>query len=679
MNWRIHIGMNKDKRVSACIAMVASSLILNSFTPIWAAENNTSVLTEEANEAQQDSSSMKTETPLEETEEEDKEHQEISSEDIEAEDKESQESSVVEENEEKPEIEESATAESVDVEKEETEITEGTELESTQEPVLEEETTETEKSVEEAKETEVETAETKKELSSEDSKLDSLEEYNREDIYELAMSMMEQDQQTKNSTSKFRAFSSVSYVDSFLQTIIPQAIEDSINSKILPSITIAQAALESAWGQSGLAIHANNLFGIKASDDWKGSVYKVKTWEVSPAVYDSKGNLIKAEFWYEVVAPFRKYESWLGSLRDHGLFFTSTEWRKNNYRYVVGEKDYRKAAQALLNAGYATDPGYANKLINIIETYDLAKYDKVPTINSSSYVQNKGWQNKSGNTVLLGTTGAGLQLQDMKFTSAGYEGIGVNYSALIDGVGWTGNISTGNSAGNAGTGKRMEAVKISLTGENAKNFDVLYRVHTQSFGWTGWAKNGQPAGKTGYGKRVEAVEVKIAWKGTVSGDSASSCFQSYTTPHVVYTPHVQSKGWSDPVKDGVLAGTTGIKKRLEAITVSLQNQPYSGSISYQTHVQSHGWVDTVSNGRISGTTDQHKRMEAIKVGLSGEMAKHFDVYYRTHIQTYGWTGWAKNGAPSGSEGLFKRMEAVEIVLVKKGGPAPGSTEKVFYK
>ena len=61
------------------------------------------------------------------------------------------------------------------------------------------------------------------------------------------------------------------------------------------------------------------------------------------------------------------------------------------------------------------------------------------------------------------------------------------------------------------------------------------------------------------------------------------------------------------------------------------------------------------------------------------MAEHYDVYYRVHAQTYGWLDWACNGAPAGTEGLSKRLEGIEIVLVEKGGAAPGATDRPFIK
>ena len=68
-------------------------------------------------------------------------------------------------------------------------------------------------------------------------------------------------------------------------------------------------------------------------------------------------------------------------------------------------------------------------------------------------------------------------------------------------------------------------------------------------------------------------------------------------------------------------------------------------------------------------------MEAIKIALTGNMKKHYDVWYRVHAQKYGWMGWAKNGAAAGTTGLSYRVEALQVVLVKKGGKAPGATFK----
>lgn len=149
----------------------------------------------------------------------------------------------------------------------------------------------------------------------------------------------------------------------FIDSIKDGAIEGWEKFKILPSITIAQAILESNWGKSDLAVKANNIFGIKG--DYNGRKYLHDTWEV-----DKEGKRFNSTEW------FRHYPNIGASVVDHGEFFTSTPWRSNNYKHVIGETDYKIAAQALSDAGYATDPKYADKLINIIETYNLNQWDK---------------------------------------------------------------------------------------------------------------------------------------------------------------------------------------------------------------------------------------------------------------------------------------------------------------
>ncbi|MBS4872732.1 MAG: glucosaminidase domain-containing protein [Peptoniphilus sp. oral taxon 375] len=151
--------------------------------------------------------------------------------------------------------------------------------------------------------------------------------------------------------------------DKFIQTLA-----DSMRGKdlsILPSVTMAQAILESNWGKSELAQYGKNLFGIKASNDWDGTIYKKKTREQKKT-----GEI------YTVVADFRKYNSWAESILDHDKFFTSTPWRQKNYARVLEAKNYKAQAQALQACGYATDLNYGKKLIQLIERLGLQQYDK---------------------------------------------------------------------------------------------------------------------------------------------------------------------------------------------------------------------------------------------------------------------------------------------------------------
>lgn len=149
----------------------------------------------------------------------------------------------------------------------------------------------------------------------------------------------------------------------FIQTIVNSLKDQSL--RIFPSITIAQAILESNWGKSELAINANNLFGIKSSPDWKGEIYSKKTNEQKPT-----GEV------YVITANFRKYKNIIDSIKDHDHFFVSTPWRTKNYERVLNAKNYKEQAQALRVCGYATDINYGNKLISLIERLGIQIYDK---------------------------------------------------------------------------------------------------------------------------------------------------------------------------------------------------------------------------------------------------------------------------------------------------------------
>lgn len=151
--------------------------------------------------------------------------------------------------------------------------------------------------------------------------------------------------------------------EKFIQSIVDSLKGQKLN--ILASVTIAQAILESNWGRSSLAKEACNLFGIKASKDWTGQVYKKQTKEQK-----ATGEV------YTITADFRKYGSYLESIKDHDNFFVSTPWRRENYRKVLEAKNYKTQALALRECGYATDLNYGNKLIQLIERLGLQQYDK---------------------------------------------------------------------------------------------------------------------------------------------------------------------------------------------------------------------------------------------------------------------------------------------------------------
>ena len=181
----------------------------------------------------------------------------------------------------------------------------------------------------------------------------------------------------------------------FIKVIGESAKKDMQTSHILASITTAQAILESGYGTSELAKKANALFGIK-KNGWTGKTYTVKSKE------EINGKLV----WKTSV--FRKYDSYADSITDHSLYLMTRKADGKNltYKKVVGECNYKKAAQALQNAGYSSYSNYANMLCNLIKKYKLAQYDVLtatPTaVSNKSDKINVQWLQKRLNICYKG-------------------------------------------------------------------------------------------------------------------------------------------------------------------------------------------------------------------------------------------------------------------------------------
>lgn len=143
----------------------------------------------------------------------------------------------------------------------------------------------------------------------------------------------------------------------FIDSIKDGAIECYKKYHVLPSLTIAQAILESGWGKSAIG---NNLFGIKAGSDWTG-----KTQTVGTSEYGSRG-------YYHINDTFRDYDSIDDSIEDHAKLLTNSR-----YDSVRAATNYKTACQEVQKDGYATSPTYANSLIKLIEQYNLDQWDNI--------------------------------------------------------------------------------------------------------------------------------------------------------------------------------------------------------------------------------------------------------------------------------------------------------------
>jgi len=149
------------------------------------------------------------------------------------------------------------------------------------------------------------------------------------------------------------------------------AMDEMMQFGIPASITLAQGILESGAGKGRLAVEANNHFGIKCHD-WNGK-----------KIYHDDD---------EDQECFRKYDNPEYSYRDHSLFLKNRG--RYSFLFEFKKDDYKQWARGLKKAGYATDPKYPQKLIDLIERYELYKYDNIVLKK-----KNKFYKVKRGDTL----------------------------------------------------------------------------------------------------------------------------------------------------------------------------------------------------------------------------------------------------------------------------------------
>ncbi|MDR0681785.1 MAG: glucosaminidase domain-containing protein [Dysgonamonadaceae bacterium] len=143
-----------------------------------------------------------------------------------------------------------------------------------------------------------------------------------------------------------------SYLD-YIDKYSDLAIKHMNRYKIPASIILSQGILETKAGKSSLVKESNNHFGIKCHLNWKGD----RVYRADDNPYDC----------------FRSYNNAEDSFEDHSRFLTVE--RRYADLFILDIKDYKAWARGLQKKGYATDPAYANKLIKIIELYELYKLD----------------------------------------------------------------------------------------------------------------------------------------------------------------------------------------------------------------------------------------------------------------------------------------------------------------
>jgi len=165
--------------------------------------------------------------------------------------------------------------------------------------------------------------------------------------------------------------------------------------KIPASITLSQGILESGNGVSNLALKSNNHFGVKCHKGWKGQSVRHD---------DDKAQEC-----------FRKYKHVESSYRDHSEFLTTRS--RYDFLFDLKKDDYKGWAKGLKKAGYATDKRYPDKLIHLIETYDLDHYDKIvlhKKIKDDKKSRGKVYRVRKGDTLYSISKRYKMSVEDLK-------------------------------------------------------------------------------------------------------------------------------------------------------------------------------------------------------------------------------------------------------------------------
>jgi len=160
--------------------------------------------------------------------------------------------------------------------------------------------------------------------------------------------------------------------EEYIETYKSIALENQKRFGIPASITLAQGLLESGAGKSELAIKSNNHFGIKCHNNWKGETVQ--------------------HFDDGVMSCFRKYNRASESFEDHSLFLVNGARYRALFQIPVN--NYAAWAKGLQKAGYATDRQYADKLIRVIETYELQDVTRRSGSNVKARRSSLSWKER---------------------------------------------------------------------------------------------------------------------------------------------------------------------------------------------------------------------------------------------------------------------------------------------
>lgn len=297
----------------------------------------------------------------------------------------------------------------------------------------------------------------------------------------------------------------------FLDSIHDGAISTWKQYGVLPSLTAAQAIIESGWGQSSLASQYHNLFGIKGS--YNGHSVTLPTREV----YGGQSVIINDAF--------RAYDNNSQSVQDHGYFLVAN----SRYHNLLWKTNYRDVTYLIRADGYATDPSYTTTLNSVIERYGLTAWDQEAFDTNTGHVDDlsvrgdqlhiSGWHVASASNsnmhhfiiLLDGNTDQELYRQDVSKTyrqdiqnlysntgAAGWSGfdITIPYTSTFAGR----NIKvvsryTNDAKGDPNGGKDLSFNSVSLNANMAAFDNMSLDATTGNINISGWHAADNSLGK----------------------------------------------------------------------------------------------------------------------------------------------------------------------------------------
>lgn len=345
------------------------------------------------------------------------------------------------------------------------------------------------------------------------------------------------------------------YQQEFLDKAIPAATTASSKYGTYTSVMLAQAAVESAWGQSGLAQEPNNnLFGIKGS--YNGQSVNMNTGEYGNGGY------------YTTNAGFRKYPSYTESFEDNGALLRNQMGNYYSGTWVENSNNYAQATQNGLQGKYATDPNYAKTLNSVIATNGFDKYDPVTqvvnenrTVAQTTPVMSAPVDPSVGTQVDTARVG-----QNVNVTKYITYNNGVKRAFI--GNGWINAlafspITNNTTANNAATNTNNSNKQTTTTTNNQASQPVNTPVQTTTLKVKSETKAAQPVKQLATSLAATPAKKEEVKKEAVKAEPAK------TTPVKVEAPKAENKETKTaiPVVKTTEAKTTNTVKKAETPVV----------------------------------------------------------------------------------------------------------------